>query len=85
LVARQMPERVVVGLEAVQVEHRQRPRPVLSGGCQGCAKIIDQRTAVGEVGQSVVQRLRPPVVGPIWPGFVEAFRPRDLADVCSIW
>ena len=49
-----MAERVVVVLEAVEVEEDQRVR---TAGRGGALEVVDERAAVGELGQLVGERL----------------------------
>ena len=51
-IARGMPERVVVGLEAVEVEEREEVRGRILGAEQ-TVEVVDELPAVGETGQRI--------------------------------
>ena len=65
-VSRRVPEHVVDGLEAVQVQHQHRETPAgLPPGRGVQSEKIEEARAVGQAGQRVVERQRPhPRLGP---------------------
>ena len=56
-VAAVVAERVVVGLEAVEVEHDETCRPLDGGRARDARQVGRQLPAVGETGQRIVRRL----------------------------
>ena len=56
-VAGQVAERVVVLLEAIEVEQREDQRLPVGGLRERGREVVDQRATVGEAGQRVMERL----------------------------